>query len=210
MIFNNYLIRFLCCIGHGLFKRLRIGLRRSNDGPRLGGEVSRPLGLANMEGGSIAPYVRRTSVRVTPRPDHIEHEGPLVSLGLNGAGDDLVDFMPTDDVYKERNLMLTVCEEKKLNHESDVDRRKDEFSSKMQEAVFSSEQKMDSAVEDFSSRNVIKSWAAVRCIRSDTRRISCWNDEQKMKQISAGADENNQLKHIQNQQLMSDTKKTNS
>ncbi|KZV50583.1 hypothetical protein F511_33124 [Dorcoceras hygrometricum] len=36
-------------------------------------------------------------------------------------------------------------------------------------------------------------------------RISCWNDEQKMKQISAGIDENNQLKHIQNQQLMSDT-----
>ncbi|KZV17909.1 hypothetical protein F511_13422 [Dorcoceras hygrometricum] len=42
------------------------------------------------------------------------------------------------------------------------------------------------------------------------RRISCWNKEQNMKQISAGAGENDQLKHIQNQQLMNDSNKTNS
>ncbi|KZV44333.1 cucumisin-like [Dorcoceras hygrometricum] len=38
----------------------------------------------------------------------IEHVGPLGSLGLNGAGDDPVDFMPTSVASEDKNT-LEMC-----------------------------------------------------------------------------------------------------
>ncbi|KZV52277.1 hypothetical protein F511_37723 [Dorcoceras hygrometricum] len=64
-----------------------------------------------------------------------------------------------------------------LNSESDVARRKDEFSSKMQAAVFSDKmQKMDSAVEKISAVEQNKDKAVIRHLyveQTDQIRSGC-------------------------------------
>ncbi|KZV22656.1 hypothetical protein F511_05112 [Dorcoceras hygrometricum] len=52
--------------------------------------VVQPVGLGH---GRPEQGGRRLEVGVVAC---IEHDGPLGSLGLNGAGDDPVDFIPTD------------------------------------------------------------------------------------------------------------------